>query len=251
MALAFVEAFVIKGPVSQLEVQVLRSRCSQAPEASAFGPWHLNPKHSRRASLPSRVVQPPQMSVDERPARVLVVCLGNICRSPAAEAVLRAVVVRRGLESAIAVDSCGLGGTSPNWYKPGGFSYNEGKAADGRMREAAKKRGYDITSIARPLRVPDFAESDLIVGMDATNLEAIDTARRAWGVGNPGSDGVARVALFSTFSPNEQFRGRPVPDPYYGGMEGFEHVLDLIEDTCEGILSDPVISRKIEALKSG
>jgi protein-tyrosine phosphatase len=164
---------------------------------------------------------------------------------------MRAVVVRQGLASVVRVDSCGTGGDSPNWYKPGGFSYHEGDAADGRMQAAAKMRGYEVTSISRPLRTSDFEEFDLILGMDATNLEAIDTARRAWGVGNPGSDGVARVALFSTFSPNEQFRGRPVPDPYYGGKQGFEHVLDLIEDTCEGILSDPVIAGKIEALKSG
>jgi protein-tyrosine phosphatase len=249
MVLAFAAAFAVTGRVSSLQDQAVQIRRVQAPGVS--GPRRLSTNPSRRTGLRSLVCRHPQMSGDGRPARVLMVCLGNICRSPAAEAVMRAVVMRQGLASVVTVDSCGTGGDSPNWYKPGGFSYHEGDAADGRMRAAAKTRGYDVTSISRPLRVSDFEEFDLILGMDATNLEAIDTARRAWGVGNPGSDGVARVALFSTFSRNEHFRGRPVPDPYYGGKQGFEHVLDLIEDTCEGILSDPVISEKIAALKAG
>jgi protein-tyrosine phosphatase len=207
-----------------------------APKSDGAVPSRLA-KRKHRALLMTR---------EARPAAVLMVCLGNICRSPAAEAVLRATISRRGLDAAVTVDSCGTGGDSPNWYKPGGFSYHEGDPADARMRQAGANRDYDITSISRPLRSADFEAFDLILGMDAKNLDAIETARRAWGVGKPGTAGIARVALFSSYSPNEQFRGRAVPDPYYGGPEGFEHVLDLIEETCEAILSDAVIAVRIE-----
>jgi protein-tyrosine phosphatase len=188
------------------------------------------------------------MASDGRPVGVLMVCLGNICRSPAAEAVLRATIERRELQAAVTVDSCGTGGGSGSWYKPGGFAYHEGDPADARMRQVGSTRGYEITSISRPLRKSDFSNFDLILGMDASNLEAIETARREWGVADPGTDGVARVSLFSSYSPNERFRGCAVPDPYYGGQQGFEHVSDLIQETCEGILDDPLIARTIEAL---
>lgn len=177
------------------------------------------------------------------PARVLMVCLGNICRSPAAEAVFRARVAARD-DVAMDVDSCGTGGGSSTWYRDGGFSYHEGDGADSRMQRVASARGYKLTSRSRPLRPEDFAEFDVIVGMDASNLESIDIARRHWGVGEPGAEGVAKVALLSTFSSDESFRGRAVPDPYYGGEFGFEHALDLIEGACDGLI-DAVASDSV------
>jgi protein-tyrosine phosphatase len=220
-----------------------KQRADIASKQFAFSSYRVRP-----GSVSWQKSRPLLMVGECRPAGVLMVCLGNICRSPAAEAVLRATISRRGLDSAVTVDSCGTGGDSPNWYKPGGFSYHEGDPADARMRRAGANRDYDITSLSRPLRSADFETFDLILGMDAKNLTAIETARNAWGVGKPGTAGIARVALFSSYSSNEQFHGRAVPDPYYGGQEGFEHVLDLIEETCEGILSDPVIAAKIDAL---
>lgn len=174
-----------------------------------------------------------------RAPRVLMVCLGNICRSPAAEAVLKAYAARRSLE--VDVDSCGTGGGSPNWCEEGGFSYHEGGPGDGRMRVAAGERGYDITSRSRPLRPADLEGGemfDLIIGMDRSNMQEMERARRIWQ--QEGKVSVDRVGarLLSEFSSDKSFRGNAVPDPYYGGTQGFEHALDLIEGACEGILDE-------------
>jgi protein-tyrosine phosphatase len=174
-----------------------------------------------------------------RPPRVLMVCLGNICRSPAAEAVLRAAAAHRALP--LVVDSCGTGGGSPEWYAAGGFSHHEGDAGDPRMRAAAAARGLDITSRSRPLVPADLEGAgafDVIVGMDGDNLRAMETARRAWVREGRCAGGEVRWRLLSEFSKDEAFRGQPVPDPYYGGRRGFEHALDLIEGAADGILDE-------------
>jgi len=162
---------------------------------------------------------------------ILMLCLGNICRSPAAEAVMNGVLQRRGLQDTFFVDSCGTGGGSPNWYLDGGFSYHEGDRADPRMRQAAMKRDLTLESRSRPLQKEDFDKFEVIVGMDSSNLDSIETARSHWNVAQPR----AKVVLMSQFSPDDGFRGRAVPDPYYSGADGFEYALDLIEGACEGL----------------
>ena len=149
--------------------------------------------------------------------RVLFVCMGNICRSPTAEGVLRAAAEARGLDGAIDVDSAGT------------ISYHAGEPPDARMRAAAAARGYQLGGRSRPVTRDDFETFDWIVAMDRDNLRDLEDAA---------DGGSARLVLFSRFLPN----GRPtdVPDPYYGGADGFEVVLDLVEVGCEGLLDEIV-----------
>jgi len=151
--------------------------------------------------------------------RVLFVCLGNICRSPAAEGVFVHLLAQQGLLDRFVVDSAGTGG----WHV--------GRRADARMREAAARRGIDLTSRARQLDLGDLHSFDHILTMDADNLAAVRALARE--AGNPAEQ--ARVEAMTHYC--RRHRGtREVPDPYYGGPEGFERVLDLLEDACEGLL---------------
>lgn len=145
---------------------------------------------------------------------VLFVCLGNICRSPTGEGVLRHLVEERGLQQEIDIDSAGTG------------AWHVGERADRRMRQAADRRGYDLTSRARQVADEDFHEFDLIVAMDRSNLSDLESRRPD---GSP-----AEVRLFSDFLP----AGAPkdVPDPYYGGEDGFDEVLDLVEEGSAELL---------------
>jgi protein-tyrosine phosphatase len=152
----------------------------------------------------------------ERPIRVLFVCLGNICRSPAAEGVFLHLLAQQGLEARFRVDSAGTGG----WHV--------GRPADARMRAAAARRGITLTSRARQLEPADLQHFDHILTMDADNLEAVqELARRVGG---------ARATITPMLQHCRRFRSEEVPDPYYGGEQGFEHVLDLLEDACAGLL---------------
>lgn len=149
--------------------------------------------------------------------RVLFVCLGNICRSPAAEGIMRAAVARAGQSHRWHIDSAGTG----DWHV--------GELPDERMRAHARRRGYDLTHRCRQITRRDFADFDLIVGMDDNNRRnlmrlAPDDASR---------DKIVMMADF--FSP-----GAPVdnvPDPYYGGPEGFELAIDLLEDSTAGLIA--------------
>ena len=167
---------------------------------------------------------------------VLFVCLGNICRSPAGEAVFRAVCERRGVAGRFDIDSCGTGGGSDNWCLPGGISYHEGDDADRRMTSAASKRKVSLTSKSRPLRPEDFDRFEHILAMDGSNIVQIERAAAQWGV-TP-RDGQVRLTLGGDVLSDPRFKGRytACPDPYYGGADGFELVLDLLEDACEGII---------------
>lgn len=145
--------------------------------------------------------------------KVLFVCLGNICRSPAAEGVFQHLVNEAGFAGSIGVDSAGT------------LGYHTGKPADARMRQAAAGRGYELLSRARQVQQNDLDEFDLIVAMDRSNLAELQAMHSA---------PAGRLCLLSDFLPDRQ--PLDVPDPYYGGTEGFEKVLDLLELASPAIL---------------
>lgn len=150
-------------------------------------------------------------------ARILFVCLGNICRSPTAEAVFRALARQRGWDQQLHIDSCGTGG----WHA--------GQAPDPRAVAAAAERGYDLTPLrARQLQWQDFFDFDRILVMDQANLEDV---RRAAPLDYSGE-----IALFLDYAPGQPVR--EVPDPYHGREDGFARVLDLVEAASEGLLQD-------------
>ncbi len=151
--------------------------------------------------------------------RVLFVCLGNICRSPAAEGVFLHLVEQRGLNDRFVVDSAGTGG----WHV--------GRRADERMRAAAARRGIELTSRARQIDLADLHSFDHILTMDQDNLAAVQALAREAG----NSAAQAQIAAMTDYC-RRHSNAREVPDPYYGGPQGFEHVLDLLEDACDGLL---------------
>jgi len=148
--------------------------------------------------------------------KILFVCLGNICRSPSAEAVMKGIVEKEGLSSNFEIDSAGTA------------AWHEGEPADPRMQVHAQRRGYNLTSISRPV-VPDvdFDKFDYIIAMDEQNMR--DLKRMA-----PDKKQQEKLFMMTDFS--RKFSYRSVPDPYYGGDEGFELVLDLLDDACLGLL---------------
>jgi protein-tyrosine phosphatase len=151
--------------------------------------------------------------------RILFVCLGNICRSPTAEGVMRRLVERAGLQDEIELDSAGTGG----WHV--------GEAPDPRARAAARSRGIVLDCVARQVLPEDFERFDLIVAMDRSNVANL---RRI----APDAEGREKVRLLREFDPASAGDGDlDVPDPYYEGARGFEIVLDMVEAACEGLLA--------------
>tara|TARA_Y100000589_G_scaffold331109_1_gene383306 strand:- start:690 stop:1175 length:486 start_codon:yes stop_codon:yes gene_type:complete len=148
---------------------------------------------------------------------VLFVCLGNICRSPAAEALFRKKIKEEGLEDRFLVDSAGTG------------SWHVGKKADARMRSAAKDRNIDITSKARQINKTDFQKFNYILTMDDSNYKNVTSLKNR----EKYSDKciVIKIQEFAN-----TFHEREVPDPYFGGDEGFDNVLDILTDSINGFL---------------
>lgn len=154
------------------------------------------------------------------PYRVCFVCTGNICRSPTAEVVLRAQLARAGLADLVRVDSAGLG----DWHV--------GEGADRRSAAALRARGYDAGAHrARQFAAADFAERDLVVALDSGHLA--DLLALA-----PTAADRAKVRLLRSYEPAADEADLDVPDPYYGGGEGFERVLDLVESACAALLAE-------------
>ncbi|HEX4363781.1 MAG TPA: low molecular weight protein-tyrosine-phosphatase [Solirubrobacteraceae bacterium] len=152
-------------------------------------------------------------------ARVLFVCMGNICRSPTAEGVMRRLVDDAGLGDRIVIDSAGTGG----WHA--------GSSPDARSVTAARQRGIVLAGSARQVSLRDFDDFDLLVALDSAN--ARDLRRLA-----PDDDVRAKVRLLREFDPASDDGDLEVPDPYYGGADGFGHVLDLVDAACRGLLDE-------------
>lgn len=150
--------------------------------------------------------------MEDKKYKILFVCLGNICRSPAAEGVMRAIVEEHGDGSGFVIDSAGTGG------------YHVGDQPDMRMRIHARQRGLSLIHTCRQVHESDFDDFDLIIGMDDSN---IDKLRRL--ASSPEAE--AKIRRMADFL-SKPARYDSIPDPYYEGSEGFELVLDLLQDGC-------------------
>ncbi|ABF07908.1 low molecular weight protein-tyrosine phosphatase [Cupriavidus metallidurans] len=146
---------------------------------------------------------------------ILMCCMGNICRSPTAEGVLRAKLEAAGLADLVELDSAGT------------HDYHVGRAPDARSQRHALRRGYDLSALrARQVVVADFSRFDLVLAMDQANLSALHALHA-----DAGADKLRLLMSFAT-----QHNAEEVPDPYYGEGDGFERVLDYIEDACDGVI---------------
>lgn len=147
--------------------------------------------------------------------KILFVCLGNICRSPAAEGAFIHLLKQRGLFEKFYVDSAGTS------------SYHQGERADSRMRDTAAKRGIDLPSWSRQVTPDDFHEFDLIIAMDRKNFRDLESIC-------PDPTKLHKIKMFTEFK--QKMVHTEVPDPYYGGEKGFEEVMDLVIDCSKGLL---------------
>lgn len=147
--------------------------------------------------------------------KILFVCLGNICRSAAAEGIMRKLVEQAEMGDEFVIDSAGI------------LGYHRGELPDGRMRAHALRRGYRLEHRSRPVCTDDFYDFDLIVGMDDRNIDDLKEkapSTATW-------EKICRMTDYCTKFTHADH----VPDPYYGGAEGFEYVLDVLEDACDGL----------------
>lgn len=147
--------------------------------------------------------------------KILFVCLGNICRSPAAQGVMQHLIANEGLDTRIEVDSAGT------------YSGHKGQLPDHRMRRHALQRGYNLTHRSRPVEQSDFATHDMIVAMDENNAHDLKWMAR--------TDITNRLVMMGDYL-DQTNPHTYVPDPYYGGPEDFELALDLVEEACANLL---------------
>ena len=148
--------------------------------------------------------------------RILFVCLGNICRSPMGEGIMRSLVKNENLQDQIKIDSAGTA------------AYHIGKLADPRMRATANKHGIELVSRARQFKAADFDTFDIILAMDSSNYSNILTLAVA-------EEDIQKVKLMRSYDIPE-YKNEDVPDPYYGGDSGFENVYQLLERSCKNLL---------------
>lgn len=171
----------------------------------------------------------------QKPVRVCFVCLGNICRSPTAEAVFQSQVRAAGLEEQFVIDSAGTA------------DFHIGKAADSRSRAHAERRGYELTSRARQFTAEDFGQWDYVLAMDEQNLKDLRALAPTGSTLAPTGSaqvGQTELRLFREFDPSAPAFSS-VPDPYYGGEQGFEEVLDQCERAAAGFLEFLVKNKQI------
>jgi protein-tyrosine phosphatase len=163
------------------------------------------------------------MERSEPPVRLLFVCLGNICRSPTAEGVMRALIDEQGLAHRVELESAGTG------------AWHVGSSPDARATQAAQARGVTLEGRARQVREQDFVDFDLLLAMDSENLRELRTMA-------PGEEERAKVRLLREFDPASSdgppTRDLDVPDPYYGAGGGFDEVFELVDAACRGLLEE-------------
>lgn len=150
------------------------------------------------------------------PIRICFICLGNICRSPTAEAMMRRLLEEEGLTSEIEVDSAGTG------------AWHVGEPPDDRAKAAGRRRGLEVRGRARKVVVRDFESFDYMIAMDRSNQQDLHQLA-------PDGSSRRKVELLRNFDPRAP-RDAEVPDPYYGAGDGFERVLDICEAACRGLL---------------
>jgi len=193
------------------------------PYPGAKEHYLLDIDNSRLTRTVVAILEPltPQPASRKRKKKVLFVCLGNICRSPAAQGVFQHIVDSAGMTDRFVVDSAGT------------YRGHEGCLPDARMRMHAARRGYDLTHRARPVTMRDFSAFDIILAMDDANFDDL----RALAPDVSSERKVRRMVEFCRSHMNDS-----VPDPYYSGADGFELVLDLLEDACRGLFDYLVVS---------
>lgn len=147
--------------------------------------------------------------------KLLFVCLGNICRSPAAEGIMKHIVSLNGCSEDFLIDSAGIG----NWHV--------GQLPDSRMRRHGSRHGYDFNSRARQISAADFSRFDLIIVMDGDNYRAVTSLA-------PSPEAKAKVVMMADYLRHHKHQPT-IPDPYYGGDSDFEFVIELLEDACAGL----------------
>ncbi|MDH6305383.1 protein-tyrosine phosphatase [Parabacteroides sp. PF5-5] len=148
--------------------------------------------------------------------RLLFVCMGNICRSPAAEGVMKKMVKEAGYEKRFYIDSAGT------------TAYHKGELPDSRMKMCASLRGYTLDSRSRPVVADDFYDFDLIIAMDDHNFDTLKHKA-------PDAESLSKIHKMTDYAQTMTYDH--VPDPYYGGTAGFELVMDILEDACGGLLA--------------
>ncbi len=160
---------------------------------------------------------------NNKKTRLLFVCLGNICRSPAAEGIMQTIVKKNGFQDIVEVDSAGTSG----WH--------EGDLPDERMRAHGERRGYDFSSPARKFQKSDLEKFDYIIVMDNDNYKNV----KSMASNKSQENKIKKMTEFAI----QYKHNNEIPDPYYGGPAGFELVLDLLEDACEGLMQEIIKSR--------